>query len=148
MAITVFRAQAGGPELARFVVHPVFKVLCRERGCGRHARGAAGVRDVDNVALGNEDEITKRQFGKLALAQNLLVDKGEAPDIVRAFDLVRLHASRVETGAVIRRILLSMDQVFLQQTQFQDISPDAGLRFKRRVPVFWITGRPMTLDCA
>lgn len=81
-------------------------------------------------------------------AQDLLVDKGEAPDIVRAFDLVRLHVSRVETGAVIRRILLTVDQVFLQQTQFQDTSPDAGLRFKRLVPVFWITGQPVTLDCA
>ena len=112
----------------------------RERRRGGHASGAARRRDVHDIALRHRHEIAPGQCRQLPLTQCLLVDEGKAPDVIEALELIGVNPRCIETGAVIRRVLVSVGQVCLQQAQLQGIPLGSGLGFERLIPVFLIAG--------
>ena len=73
----------------------------------------------------------------------MLVDQRETPQIVKAFELVGMHASCRETGPVIGRAGIGMLQVALQQAKFKALPVAATLRLQRRLPVGRIVVRPI-----
>ena len=73
----------------------------------------------------------------------MLVDERETPQILKAVELVGMHAGCRETGPVIGRAGIGMLQVALQQAKFEALPVAATLRLQRRVPVGRLVVRPI-----